>query len=287
MQTPTSPSADSHQGVSDGDVRPFGLGLDLTSAKFSLANARELALYARMAYDEPPTIEDKDTDTQILIRDVGDAILVACRGTTNLRDFITDAEVWRTKTFLGEVHLGFFEAFKGVITRLIANLTLMCAGNPRSIIPLGHSLGGSLAMLIAKALRDAFFNVHSVYTFGCPRVGDKTYQSNYNATLMPRSPFATLGDATFTVINDCDIVPRVPGWLAGFRRPGRDEFISSLASTQIVEDPAFTYRLESDIWSLLNSWRARRNPTFLDELLTDHHVNNYIAALAVIETETA
>lgn len=264
--------------------------LDLTLNKFSLVNARELALFARMAYDEPPTVQGEGTDTQVLIRDCADYIVVAFRGTSSLRDFITDGNCFRRPFGFGDgsCHMGFVSAYQSVwgdVSRwLSANRAII---GKRPIIFTGHSLGGALAILSARRARSEFFNVHSVYVFGCPRVGDKTFQGVYNRTPMPGSPFNTLGEATFTVIHDCDIVPRVPGWLAGYRRPGRDEFISALSATTIVEDPSLLYRLESDAWSMLNAWRARRNPTFLDQLLTDHHINNYIAALAKIEPAPA
>lgn len=268
------------------------MSLDLTSAKFSLANARELALYARMAYDETPTIHDEKTDTNILIRDVGDAIVVACQGTKDLRNFITDAEVWRVNTPLGGVHYGFFTAFESVFSQLAKTLVLMQVGNPKPILPCGHSLGGSLATQISKALRDTFFPVHSAYLYGCPRTSDAKYQANYNATKMLNSPFSTLGEATFTLIHDCDLIPRMPGYLSGYRRPGHDEFLSPLLSTLdgqpcITEDPSVPIRLGSDIYSLVKGWIAKRGWTSLDQILTDHHIDNYIAALGAIKTEAA
>jgi hypothetical protein len=137
-------------------------------------------------------------------------------------------------------------------------------------------------------------NVHSVYGYGAPRIGSREYQSTYNAMLVPGSPFATLVDATFTLIHDCDVVPRLPGYLAGFRRPGRDEFLSSFSSgpnvlgeivPDILEDPSVLSRLGSDIYSLVRAWLAKRNAIAFKLLLTDHHIDNYIAALN--QTEVA
>jgi hypothetical protein len=112
-------------------------------------------------------------------------------------------------------------------------------------------------------------------------VADKIFQGAYNATPVPRSPFANLGEATFTIIDDCDIIPRLPGYLAGYRRPGRDEFIP-VQGDQIVEDPSVLYRLDSDILSLAQSWWGKRNPLFLDELILDHHIDEYIKGLGGI-----
>lgn len=253
--------------------------LDLKATSFSLTNARELALYARMAYDEPPTVCDTATDTQVLIRDLDDCLVVAFRGTSSLRDFITDAETWRDCTPLGGIHSGMWQAWSGVAMKLLQALAQYSF---KPVLMTGHSLGGSLAMIAARVLRQNMVNAHSVYTFGAPRVGDKEFQTGYNTTSVPGSPFDNLGDATFTLIHDCDIVPRIPGWLAGFRRPGHDEFISALDAAKVVEDPSVVYRLESDVWSMFNAWRARQSPACLDKVLTDHRVDNYIKALAVI-----
>lgn len=258
------------------------MSLDLTTPKFSIANARELVLFARMAYDEPPTVEDKPTDTQVLIRDLGDCIVVAPRGTSDIRDFVTDAECWRVPTALGGIHHGFNGASVGIHTKLTTTLSLMDPARHKPILFGAHSLGGAIAMLEAKKLRDDFFPVHSVYTFGAPRVGDSKFQSVYNATPVPGSPFDTLGAATFTVINDCDIVPRMPCYLAGNRCPGHVEFIPDLGFS-ILEDPSVFVRLGSDVISLVQGWWAKRSPDFLCELLLDHHVDNYIAALRDVE----
>ena len=256
------------------------MSLDLTAKTFSLQNARELVLYARMAYEGPPSIRDAGTDTNILITDLGDCVVVACKGTASLRNFVTDCEAVRIGTLIGGVHTGFWDAWLSVSTKVFSYLS-NCGGRP--VIFTGHSLGGALAMIGAKRCCDSGINIHSVYSFGCPRIGDNRFLNCYERTSIIQSPFGFLRPATFTIINDCDIVPRVPGWLAGFRRPGHDEFISALAPQDIVEDPHFTYRLFSDTVALLNGWAARRNVTFLDELLADHHINKYIAALAEIE----
>lgn len=229
-----------------------------------------------MAYDEPPTINAPGTDTQVLIRAVSDAtdapIVVAFRGTSNLRDYITDGEVWRTNMNCGAVHQGFWAAWTNVQPQVLAWLQLYAS---RTIFVTGHSLGGALAQLCARDLDQRLFSVQGVYTFGCPRVGDNKFEFTYNQAL---------GNRTFNVINDCDIVVRIPGWLAGFRRPGHDEFISAVSPTLIVEDPKTSFRLESDVWSLIDAFRARRNPLVLDELITDHHVNCYIKALDGVES---
>lgn len=258
------------------------MSLDLASKSFSVANARALAVFAKAAYDEPPDFYDARTDTRGIIRDVGDAVIVASKGTSDLRNFVTDGEFWRTETLLGGIHHGFYEAEASIRAQLFEKLKPF---GTKPILPIGHSLGGALAILEAKNLRDAFFNVHSVYLFGCPRPADRVYRDHYNPTAMPGSPFANLGEATFTVIHDLDVVARIPGWLAGYRRPGHDEFISAISPQDISEDPSLEYRIWSDAWALGKAWQARHSALCLDQLLADHHIDKYIAALEAIRGE--
>lgn len=247
---------------------------------FDLDVALQMVQFAQLAYLANPDIQNCATDTQAIVRIWRGFVVVAFRGTSSLRDFVTDAEAWRCETELGGVHFGFASAWSSIAEKVFNALQPY---GTRPVILCGHSLGGALAILGAALLRRHRVNVHSVYTFGAPRVGDKTFQQRYNATPVPGSPFANLGEATFTIIDDCDLVPRIPGWLAGFRRPGHDEFISSLNPNRLEEDPSVLRRLVSDIFSLTNEWAARRNPTFLEQVLVDHKLENYIKALVAIK----
>lgn len=252
--------------------------LDLTAKSFSLANAVALAQYAKRAYSEA-TISDAKTDTQVLVSELDDCVIVSPRGTSDLRDFITDAEAWKifVPRFGAKLHAGLFHAWSGINSALVSYLEPLRA---KPILIGGHSLGGMLAFPIAKSLRTDLFNVHSVYNLGAPRPADKTFQGLYNCTPMPGSPFATLGEATFTLIHNIDIVPRLPFYTANYHRPGLDEFISFTGG--ITEEPSVLSRLYSDIEALGVAWYARRNPTFVDGLITDHRIDNYIAALAAL-----
>jgi pimeloyl-ACP methyl ester carboxylesterase len=252
--------------------------MNLTANKFCLENARELALYARAAYDESPTLQDKFTDTQVLIQDCGDCVVVAFRGTSNLRDAITDGEAWFIQTEFGKVHYGIWRAWSAISRPLYEALRPY---NFKPVISLGHSLGGGLAQLGARALRQMLVNIHSVYCYGAPRIGNRAFQSSYNALPVPGSPFDTLGDATFTLIHDCDLVPRVPGWLSGYRRPGHDEFISEL-SPDIWEDPSVPLRIGSDVFAIGKSWAMKMGLKSFTQIITDHRIDNYIAALNAV-----
>ena len=83
---------------------------------------------------------------------------------------------WHNKS---EVHSGFYEAYQLLQDDLRKTLSPILEEHPFStILFAGHSLGGALAMLGALDIK-MYFGIHSklirLYTFGQPRVGDKTF----------------------------------------------------------------------------------------------------------------
>jgi lipase (class 3) len=102
-----------------------------------------------------------------------------------------------------------------------ASAQLLAAAPGRKIVAIGHSLGGSIAELMAYILAVATQQVPLVLTFGEPRVGDDTY-----ASALPAQSFRGL-------VGDSDPVPGVPpvtwggfqpGWPIPFDPPGVVEY---------------------------------------------------------------
>ena len=107
------------------------------------------------AYDDA-TIEDKYTDTQVLVKDN----VIAWRGTENVKDWCTDLKVHYHKTNYGYVHGGFHDSYESVCDLL-----------PRDekVIITGHSLGGALAVLNGIDFLESGVDVEAIITFGQPR----------------------------------------------------------------------------------------------------------------------
>lgn len=253
---------------------------------FSLATARECAQFSRAAYDEPPTIQNSETDTQVLIADVGPCIIVAFRGTQGAKDFLTDARFGFIHIAGGcEVHAGFWRAWKSVMVQVIGKLNDLPS---KPIIFTGHSLGGALAMLAAfdcsiSTLKE---EVEAVYTFGQPRIGNQRFASyydsqpcgspvplvtgNYSENEVDRP---TLGERTFRFIHGEDIVPRVPGLMMGYRHAGEALFFSSFDRLEFR--PSFWLMALSDLFGICEAWMIRRELTFL----TSHAIHSYIDKL--------
>ncbi|BBA34932.1 lipase class 3 [Methylocaldum marinum] len=102
--------------------------------------------------------------------------LVAIRGTASLADGLTDVRCSFTYSPSGYVvHRGFalaFESIKPDIDKFFKQ-----AGSQSSQVHVvGHSLGGAIACLTAEYLSLLGNNV-TLYTFGCPRVGNGAYAS--------------------------------------------------------------------------------------------------------------
>lgn len=117
------------------------------------------------------------------------SFVVVFRGTRlevhNLMDvaelvIINQSDLWIDSLFLpavcsvgGQVHAGFLKAFSEISDALDAVWKAKTAG--RKLWLAGHSLGGALATLAAAHLgREA---VQGLYTYGCPRVGDRKFVS--------------------------------------------------------------------------------------------------------------
>ena len=66
----------------------------------------------------------------------------------------------------------------------------------------GHSLGGALAVLLAATMRESNLPVDGLYTFGAPRVGDKSFADRLDRALE--------GAAHWRVVNEGDLGPHVP-----------------------------------------------------------------------------
>ena len=171
---------------------------------------------------------DPMTDTQGFVAQSADTLLVVFRGTEprKIADVTSDAEairlaVWDKDT-LGSVHEGFFRAFFAAWGKLFGGRKvfpdMLRNAAPRKIWITGHSLGGALAQICAAqtALRDAI-PVHAVYTFGQPRVGDEQFAATLHAAL---------GMRTFRLVNNQDVVPRVPFYTLRYRHFGQELFFS-------------------------------------------------------------
>ena len=263
---------------------------------FSLTNARICAAASGETYIARPTVQSEHA--HVLIRDYGNAILVAFRGTRDPIDWRTDLEAWYSPVSSlfhgapghGCVHHGFWRAVNSIIEDL--SKAMLHDWPSRPVVFTGHSLGGALAQLTASLMPSLSLplgsRLHSVYTFGGPRVGDAAWRDHYDGLTLtaenkaneergPRSSAPVvavcLRGRTFRVVNQLDIVPRLPPLLAGYRHVGETVLLGRLGSMWV--GPGWFRQLGADALSV---WRDRHSRRL--GVLLDHHISLYQQALS-------
>jgi hypothetical protein len=113
------------------------------------------------------------------------------------------------------VHRGFYQAYASItpnVTSIMSNDLAPFANY--DILVTGHSLGCALAIFAFVEILEQNLappNAHvTMYGYGCPRVGDSTFQQ-YIQTLTTRR-----NTSFFRIVHNQDIVPHVPPQYAGF-----------------------------------------------------------------------
>jgi len=93
----------------------------------------------------------KDTDTQLFIGHSGTTIVIAFRGTENIRDWVTDTKIrFVNVRHHGKVHRGFNDALDSVWPEIIKTLKGVHV-YAQSLWITGHSVGGALIAGHAQA----------------------------------------------------------------------------------------------------------------------------------------
>jgi triacylglycerol lipase len=294
------------------------------------SRARSLVECAVLAYKSRPEVEaalglneakgqlrfewfeaaGRSFDSQGFACVVGDHVILAFRGTKELRDFLTDAlrVKRRLKDFngsdsndLGQVHLGFQRAlnalwsdkrsarqnslFPPIGPPIDRFLTEVASENPNSQLWLtGHSLGAALATIAAARVQlteGAPFQgrIGALLTVGSPRVLDHQGADRLRQALGP--------DKIFRIHRSIDPVPAVPYW--GFRHvSGPKAFVSNRGSLVMEvgkrrrwaeRSAAFLLAMEDSVGSALPG-RHRGYGKFV----SDHDSEGYLAAVEKYST---
>jgi triacylglycerol lipase len=210
--------------------------------------------------------------TQYLIATSKDVAILAFRGTEpeQFADWATDAECalvpcpWKPSL---RVHQGFSKALETVWKPLNDRLRPV-AGTERALWITGHSLGGALAVLAAHRFADesGASRVAGVYTFGQPRCGDQAFKEDLERGLAGR---------LWRVVNNRDVVPRVPPAAMGYRHAGTLIYIDELG--RIVLNPPFWFQLLDTMDLPSDAAEAKRTAL---EGVKDHDCDTYVSLLA-------
>lgn len=198
----------------------------------------------------------RNTGTEGFIAGDEEKIIIAFRGTSEIKDWLTDAasiqKSWSSILNIGKVHSGFFDSLTSVWSLIMEHLQELQTKDQRIWIT-GHSLGGALAALTYATLRlqSPKYELAGAYTFGQPRIGDK---------LMCQSFDADSKHHFFRVVNNNDIVPRVPSKVV------RGVLSMALFATNKIHD-IHTYEHMGTLLYFDANGKLIQDATFMDRLL--------------------
>ncbi|KAJ2714152.1 hypothetical protein H4R19_001879 [Coemansia spiralis] len=157
------------------------------------------------------------SDGYIAINDADREVYVVWAGTRRIRSMVVDAmaifEDFAEDAPGVTVHAGFYESTSAVYPHILKNIRAAADDHPGyRIVFVGHSLGGASAALSAlKFAKDSegakdgewVKDMIRVWTFGQPRTGNRQFAEYYTQHL---------GNQTYRVTYQADIVPHVPPW---------------------------------------------------------------------------
>jgi triacylglycerol lipase len=226
-----------------------------TTHFFDLATALHLASAAELIYADPGIVERTaigawdyahfrfiDVDTsQCFVAADAQTILVCFRGTEGncVEDWIANVGLDLIGGPLeGRVHKGFYDALSCIWHLLDREIERLQSTGKRKLWVTGHSLGAALASLAVARWCEAGRPVAGLYTFGQPRTGDQTFARNFDFLFRPH---------VFRIVNDRDVVTRVPPRVLGYQHLGT--FIYFTDSGSLSDD--------IDWWRrFLNGWHG-------------------------------
>jgi hypothetical protein len=245
---------------------------------FNWKNARALAEMSAKAYllgpwdsadPTPIVVQSRKTDAHAIVQLRNECIVVAFRGSCEPQDFIQDAKFEMVPLVIAGriamVHKGFREDFVSLEDDLIEAVQSVQRPSGQIQLPIfitGHSLGGALAVLFGLTFKWLKFNVAGAYTFGQPRVGDREFCNIYDGDLID------LKFVTYRVVNQNDIVPRVPPLLCRYRHCGHLIFMPPGGGWKM--DPSLQALALADFIGFVGAAESLH-----DVLISEHAIENY------------
>ena len=194
--------------------------------------------------------------SHVLIIENSDKVILSFRGTKEPRDWITDAEFFRIKLNDNiEIHEGFYKSWLSIKLQILDFVKTI----DKPLYITGHSLGGALANICSWELSSQKIPFVGCITYGEPRSGNKTWI---------RQCDELFGERKIRLVNNVDIVPRIPGVLLGYRHTIRNIYISE--NGQLYYDPPLPVKISLDIMAIGYDFKKGQFG-----LLKDHYIVDY------------
>ncbi|MFT5196312.1 MAG: triacylglycerol lipase [Cellvibrionaceae bacterium] len=182
---------------------------------FSIEIAHILAKASKLAYKDEDAIKQTAKEwgfsdcqffsvdeTQGFIASDSKAAVLSFRGSQSAGDWLIDIDVRTAEREYGAekviVHRGFARGYDSIVDTIQTILGDLPADR---LWITGHSLGGALANLAAAGLLEFADQVLGIYTYGQPKVGRNSYDHLLKAAYKEKY---------FRIVNDTDLVPRLP-----------------------------------------------------------------------------
>jgi len=187
--------------------------------------------------------------------------VVAFRGTepNRLEDWVTDFRRRKQPVAglpaFGKIHSGFDSAFTDAWASGLASCV---ANSQHPVYVTGHSLGGALAMRSVTEMLSNGWPVAGLYTYGQPRVGNRTFAREFNKRFKKAYRF----------VHNNDIVPRVPWvnyWHAG-------QLVYLTTTGEVIKSPTQ--------WRTMHDRFRGRWRRWIADGIRDHNMNDYKTILA-------
>ena len=198
-------------------------------------------------------------------------VFLIFRGTepTSWNQWATDAKALRTTFCIGEVHRGFLSAVNLIWDDIVYGLDKVDPGKQKHLFVGGHSLGAGMSQVASAKLAFMEKDRHplAVYNFGCPRALNFDGASLYDQRL---------GTSTYRVVNNNDVVCRIPLKAMGFSHVGQLKYLTS--EGKILDEPTGRRLLKERLLGKVKEL-AELNPA---DFATDHLPQQYMQSLNLL-----
>ncbi|KFY41937.1 hypothetical protein V494_02703 [Pseudogymnoascus sp. VKM F-4513 (FW-928)] len=163
----------------------------------------------------------------VAVDDIRREVILAVRGSSNLRNLIFDAQFLLTSCDVVDgaaVHAGILSAWNEISAAARKGVeSALAAHSGYRFVIVGHSLGAGVATIAASYLRRDGYAGTDLYTYGSPRVGNAVF-----------ADFVTRQEGSeYRVTHYNDITPTIPPLILGYRHTSVEYWLATGPETKL------------------------------------------------------